>query len=568
MTERRERAVAFVVARLSSSRLPAKQLRHIGPKSMLDWIMGALADCEELDEIVLTTVVEDENRPLRDLAESRGWPCFWYEGDVDDVVGRLMAAARHYDAEVCLLISADCPLIDGDAVDELVRQLRASPGSDVVVVPGGAAGACLLEGVHVARRRAWEAADAMSDRPELREHQFPVIYANPERFPHLEVALDASLYGPRHRMSVDTWADLEFMRTLHARLQADRSVFGLAEAVGLLAREPGLRQLNAHVHQRALVERPHKVLFIVDAGGEFGFGHLMRCRELGAQLVERLGWPVSFLLDDVDARALVLDVGFRAMQGALGRPVRSMQGSEAAVEPSAAAARNDLVILDLSARRALTPGWRAGLSRDCPVVVVDREDATAAEADLVVNPGVTGRPSADRASLPPVLAGLDYVILRREVRRYQNLGLNKDIDLLVYLGDERRQTQVRALADRKPWRVELVTRFCDRFPEQLARSRAFLSGYGQGFYEALALGCHPVAWPLSPLHRADAVAFYRATGIAATLVDDVDRLEASIGTALRQGDVALPDLQDGTPKIVARLAALCDAWHCESGDAS
>jgi spore coat polysaccharide biosynthesis protein SpsF (cytidylyltransferase family) len=46
MTEIRERAVAFVVARLSSSRLPAKQLRHIGPKSIIEWIMDALADCE------------------------------------------------------------------------------------------------------------------------------------------------------------------------------------------------------------------------------------------------------------------------------------------------------------------------------------------------------------------------------------------------------------------------------------------------------------------------------------------------------------------------------------------
>jgi hypothetical protein len=54
------------------------------------------------------------------------------------------------------------------------------PDSDVIAIRTGSNGeACLLEGVHVARRRAWDVADAMSDRPELREHQFPVIYRYP-----------------------------------------------------------------------------------------------------------------------------------------------------------------------------------------------------------------------------------------------------------------------------------------------------------------------------------------------------------------------------------------------------
>ncbi|MCB1788364.1 MAG: hypothetical protein KDJ33_19060, partial [Gammaproteobacteria bacterium] len=60
MTELRERAVAFVVARLSSSRLPQKQLRQIGGKSILDWIMDELGACRELDQVVVATVAEPD----------------------------------------------------------------------------------------------------------------------------------------------------------------------------------------------------------------------------------------------------------------------------------------------------------------------------------------------------------------------------------------------------------------------------------------------------------------------------------------------------------------------------
>ncbi|MBW2097104.1 MAG: hypothetical protein JRI80_19795, partial [Deltaproteobacteria bacterium] len=53
-----ERAVAFVVVRLSSSRLPEKQFRLIGDRSILQWIIDELRICKELDEIVIATVAE------------------------------------------------------------------------------------------------------------------------------------------------------------------------------------------------------------------------------------------------------------------------------------------------------------------------------------------------------------------------------------------------------------------------------------------------------------------------------------------------------------------------------
>lgn len=557
MTGSRERAVAFVVARLSSSRLPAKQLREVGGLSILDRIMQALGEAAELDQVVLATVDEPENRPLQDLAARRGWELYWYPGAVDDVVGRLNSAADLYAAEICLLISADCPLVHGPSVDALVRAMRGSPQADYLALPPNARGeACLLEGVQVARARAWRRADAMSDRPELREHQFPVISRNPDRFLRVEAALPPALYGRRHRLSVDTWADLEFMQTLHSHLEAEGRAFVLPEAVALLRERPALRAVNAHVHQRRLVETLHPALFIVDAGGEFGYGHFMRCRELAGQLVERLSWPATFLLDDERAAHMAEACGFRVLWGALARAARPAPAGRREVAAGAAAADQGLLLVDISVRRQAPPGWRTALGGRAPVVVIDREDALAGEADLILYPGITGRARTDRLGLPPIVEGLEYLILRREVRRYQGLALARDIDLLVYLVDPAQREATLAMGRRRGWGVVAPGAFDEDFPALLARSRAFVSGYGHSFYEALALGCRPVAWPLSPAHRADALAFYRGTGLEPSIVDDVTMLEQALDGLFGGSPPVLPAVADGTPAIVQRLAAL------------
>ncbi|MBW2011267.1 MAG: hypothetical protein JRI32_06400, partial [Deltaproteobacteria bacterium] len=96
----RERAVAFVVVRLSSSRFPAKQLRSIGNRPLLRWVTDRLCRCKELDEIVITTVAETANEPLREFAQEEGLPCFWYEGEVDHVTTRLRQAAEAFNADI------------------------------------------------------------------------------------------------------------------------------------------------------------------------------------------------------------------------------------------------------------------------------------------------------------------------------------------------------------------------------------------------------------------------------------------------------------------------------------
>ncbi|MCB1772760.1 MAG: NTP transferase domain-containing protein [Gammaproteobacteria bacterium] len=556
MTRPRERAVAFVVARLSSSRLPNKQLQRIGGRSILEWIMDSLARCTELDDVVLATVAEADNEPLRVIAEERGWRLFWYEGEVDDVVGRLTTAADAFDADICLLISADCPLVHAPSVDELVAALRRDAAADCLVVPARESGdVCLLEGVQVARRRAWQATDELSDRPELREHQFPVLYRSPDRFVHRPVTLGQAVYGAPHRLSIDTPADLEFMRRVHVELEARDRSFALPDTVALLHEQPALRQINAHVHQRALVEHPRRVLFVVDAGGEFGFGHLMRCREIAAQLIERLGWPVTFAVDDRQVLAMLREEGSRVTWGAFGRPVRDVPPDGVSALEPAGSGLADLVVIDVSAARSIAMPRDELLGWGAKVVFLDREDGVAAQADMIVYPGVSGRRKADDSASAQVLHGIEYAVVRREVARRRDAGVHKDIDLLTYLYDGQQRLVVEQLARQRGWVAVGAGEFGE-FIDLLSRARVFVSGYGQAFYEAVVLGTVPVAWPLSANHALDAGMFFDALQLPRMLVSTVDEAETLLTSLLDHDGITLPPVEDGTPRIVSRLQHL------------
>ncbi|CAB1078818.1 hypothetical protein D1AOALGA4SA_6543 [Olavius algarvensis Delta 1 endosymbiont] len=488
----KDKAVAFVVVRLSSSRFPAKQFRTIGDKQILRWITDRLRTCRELDEIVITTVAEIDNEPLREFAQREQLPCFWYEGEVDHVTTRLRKAAEAHKADICVLISGDCPLVYAPVVDQLIRHLRNDPDADVVnansEIPGYAPA---IEGVLAARKRAWQLADDLSDRPELKEHQFPVIKMHPDLFKRIKCSISKQLCAPYHRLSVDTWADLEFMNELHQEL-ADRGLrFELPDALDVLKEKPELCQINSHVHQRKLVEGIKRVFFVVDAGRHFGYGHLMRSMELSLQLTERLGYSISFMVDDQGAKNLLEDRGFRVVWGGFERSATSSPDNAPKPDYDEIFSTHDWVIFDIYGQRHLHRGWRKKAKLNMPVMVLDNADQWAREADLIVIPGVTG-PSdeynenaaahmpkpAGNSKIKKILKGREYIILRRDIRRVNSQDPTKDIDILAYLHSAEDRNVFNDFAFDNKLKTIVVEGLDPDFPKLLARTRLYVGNFG------------------------------------------------------------------------------------------
>ena len=554
MDRSQPRVVAFVVARLSSSRLPGKQLLPIGPKPLIAWTVEELKRCRTLGRIVLATTADPADQKLEELSRELGIGCFRYTGDVNEVTSRLRAAAEQEGASVCVLISGDCPLIDAEMIDAAVAALLQAPEADYVAWRPALLDSA-LEGVSVARLRAWRLADDLADRPELKEHQFPLLYRRLDLFHSVSCTVPESLCFPRHRWSVDTVADLEFFRTLYERLEAAGLPFHLRAAVAYVKQHPELLQINAHVRQRKVEDRPRRVGFVIDSGGEYGYGHLSRCRELAWQLVERLGWVAEFVVDDVPSGDLLIEAGFRVRKGTVGRPVR---GEGKRVEEAPELLRDfDLLVVDISDRRGLPPGWRKRLP-DLAVVVVEQFTPWVRESDLVIAPNVLGKGAERLADWPGrLLEGPEYMILRREVRRaVQEPQPEREFDLFGYFHSAERAQALEKWASTARRKSRVCTGWTPSFLDLLRASRAFVSGFGVSFYEAAALGTVPICWPDSDEHREDALRFYRWWGVDPLMIEKPEDLISLWDLVERIRREGLPRIEDGTPRIVEAMAQL------------
>ena len=536
---------------------------------MLQWVVDQLRHCKELDDIVLATVAEAENRPLQDFAEKNGMPCFWYQGEVDHVTSRLRRAAEAFDADVCVLVSGDCPLIHAPAIDQLIRSLKDSPDADTVrLLPDTHGQPAALQGIITSRKKAWQRADDLADRPELKEHQFPVIGMRPELFKSVNVTLPESICMPHHRLSVDTLADLAFMNALYADLDKRGLPFDLPHVVGLLKDRPELKAINAHVHQCRLVEDKKKVLFVVDAGGKYGFGHLMRCLELAGQITERLAWPTHFLIDNHQAESIIEKTACKTYWGAFGRTANQIKGRDSSTFQRVCSAY-DLLVFDIFDQRGPRDGWRSGIGKEKKCVIIENTQPWTREADMIVLPNILDEyppasssknqtNTSDRLKLvgPKVVGGEQFIILRNEIRRLASNLPPKEIDVLVYLHDLTRREWIRDFLETFNLKSKIAGTFEKEFGVDLARARVFISGFGVSFNEALALQTVPVCWPDSDAHRDDAARFYRHLGMNPLIVESMANVEGMIVAALNKQSKRPALLQDGTPNIVAEIAGL------------
>ena len=538
---------------------------------MLQWVVDQLRRCADLDEVVLATVAEAENRPLQEFAEKNGIVCFWYEGAVDHVTTRLRRAAEVYSADICILVSGDCPLIHAPAVDHMIRSLKENPDADTVrLLPDTYCQPAALQGIVASRKKAWQLADDLADRPELKEHQFPVFGIRPELFTSVDVTLPEYLCMPHHRLSVDTLADMDFMNVLYAELDKHGLPFDLPGVVCLLKDWPELKEINAHVHQCRLVENKKKVLFAVDAGGEYGFGHLMRCLELAGQITERLAWPTHFLVDDHQARAVIENAGCKTHWGAFGRPANPESDITASPIETVFSAY-DLIIFDIFDQRGPKGGWRSKLSRAIKCVVIENLQPWSSEADMIVLPNLLDKhvsgfsfqkhlATADTTARmgPKVVGGGAFVILRKEIRRLSAHPPGKAIDVLVYLHDRQKREAIEKIVAGLGLTCNVICSFNSGFADNLARARILVSGFGVSFNEAIALETLPVCWPDSDAHRDDAERFYRHLGMAPLIIDATANIEGMIQTVLNDPCSSPAPLQDGTPNIVGEIATLFD----------
>ncbi len=207
------KVVAIVQARTLSSRLPGKVLASIGPKVMIERMLAQLRGAASIDEIVIATSRDSSDDALAARVSKGGIRVF--RGDLNDVLGRYVAASQWAQADVIVRLTGDCPLHTPDTVDEVVAAFLAAgvdyaSNNEPYSRPDGLDVEVFTNDVLL---RAARESIAGPDR----EHVTPFLRRNAgvRRLHHIH---SSGPYGGGARWTVDDRADLEFARRVWEKL--------------------------------------------------------------------------------------------------------------------------------------------------------------------------------------------------------------------------------------------------------------------------------------------------------------------------------------------------------------
>jgi spore coat polysaccharide biosynthesis protein SpsF len=267
--------VAIIQARMSSSRLPGKVLLDLAGQPMLVRVVERTRRAKLINQVVVATTTDPSDDAIEALCVANGYA--FSRGNLYDVLDRYYHAARQFQAGVIVRITADCPLIDSQVVDQTIQaflekkypptseaqglQKRVIGAHSVASIQSGYAfdfaanrlpapygrtypigldtEVCSFEALGT----AWKEAD----QPHQREHVMPYFYDHPERFRILLV--DHPQDFGTHRWTVDTPQDMELLRQIYAHFPG-RDDFSWLEVLALFERHPELAQINSDVQHK------------------------------------------------------------------------------------------------------------------------------------------------------------------------------------------------------------------------------------------------------------------------------------------------------------------------------
>ena len=232
---------AMIQARMGSSRLPGKVMKEVLGKPLLEHIIDRLQFCEKIDNIIVITSLEPENEPIINLCDKLNTD--YFIGDEKDVLDRYYKAAIKFNLnenDSILRITADCPLIDPEIVDEvIVKHLENNydytTNTLIRTYPDGLD--CEVFTLPILKEM-WDKADLKSER----EHVTLYIKNNSDNYNLGNLKQDIDLSDLR--WTVDEKEDFILIKRIYESLYPNKQIFLMSDILELFDNNPSLLKIN------------------------------------------------------------------------------------------------------------------------------------------------------------------------------------------------------------------------------------------------------------------------------------------------------------------------------------
>ncbi|MBF0492670.1 MAG: glycosyltransferase family protein [Deltaproteobacteria bacterium] len=231
-------------ARMTSTRLPGKVLKQVLGKPLLEYQIERLRRVKHIDCQIVATTIHATDEPIVDLCNKLGVECS--RGSESDVLARYYEAAVKHRPDAVVRVTSDCPLIDPDVIDQVIRyyvqqapQFEYASNVETRTFPRGM-------DIEIFSYQALVNAYQLAKDPVEREHVTPYITKNLSHKGSVTYPKNHSDY----RWTVDTPEDFSLIEKILSTIYPQNPLFNLEDILQLIAQNPHWAQINATVQQK------------------------------------------------------------------------------------------------------------------------------------------------------------------------------------------------------------------------------------------------------------------------------------------------------------------------------
>ena len=300
----------LITARLKSTRLPRKLLLEIKGKPILGHMIERLKLASKIDQIIICTSSSEQDEPLIQLASEYGIECFC--GDPDDVVKRLYDAAKHFELDYVLNITADCPFVDPVYADNIVDTFNDT-NADLIRIFD------LPHGVFSYGIKVSAIEKVIGIKEDVDTEVWGKYFTDTDLFNVYDLPVENEKHRkPDIRMTLDYPEDLSFFETIYKHLYNEGRIFSLDEILALLEEYPKIIEINKNCSKKfqkrfksqaniSLKKRYQVKRAAIIGCGSIGQRHIKNLKQLGVHDIVALRsfkGHHSALPDDLEVKEL------------------------------------------------------------------------------------------------------------------------------------------------------------------------------------------------------------------------------------------------------------------------
>lgn len=200
--------LCIVQARLSSKRLPAKMLKKILNKTLIDRVLLQISKSKKIKKIIVATSKHYSDNKLEKYCKNKNIKV--YRGSLNNVAQRFYEISKKENSDSFLRVNGDSPLIDYRLIDFCIEQFQKNnydilSNSFPKTFPKG-------QGVEIIKSKVFQRVFKNIKSKKDLEHVFPYFYRNRNKFKFRNIRCKQKLNTIN--LSIDTLNDLIRIRKL------------------------------------------------------------------------------------------------------------------------------------------------------------------------------------------------------------------------------------------------------------------------------------------------------------------------------------------------------------------